>query len=164
MYTLKNLIINSSYDYCAIIDSDMFPYNTLSIKELLKGYDIAAVPNSRCVDNVGAEYFWGNILFFDMKTIPNLDTLDLFCGFITLDNKKVPVDVGGLSYHYILNNNIRWKRLVSHTGVDPVFEGYTPYLNMGIIDPYIIDINLPIKIPIHYIHQYPSSSMRARST
>lgn len=84
-------------DIVMIIDSDMFLIKELDIYNLMKEYDLIGLPQSR--DN-GIVYLWNGILFFNMKTLPNKNTINFNCGQV----EGVGVDVGGHTHYYLKNN------------------------------------------------------------
>jgi len=105
----------------AIIDSDMFLVKKFSIKEYLKGYDIAALPQER--NNI--IYFWNGIVFFNMKTLPNKTQFNFNCGTIN----GIGLDVGGYLYYYLKNNlHLRKKFIdVLHITGDPNENKKSPF-------------------------------------
>jgi len=76
----------------AIIDSDMFLIKDFSIANFMANHDIAGIPQSR--GNI--HYLWNGIVFFNMNTLPDKETMDFNCGIINGN----PVDVGGYTYYY----------------------------------------------------------------
>lgn len=92
-YSLNEVGFNHD-DIVAIIDSDMFLVEEFSIREYMKGYDLAGLPQTRAQDVL---YIWNGLVFFDMRTIPNKSMINFNCGEVN----KVPVDVGGQMHHYL---------------------------------------------------------------
>jgi len=89
-------------DILALIDSDLFLIQPFSIREYLKGYDIAGLWQGRSKDpsSPSVQYLWIGIVFMNMATLPDIQTIDFNCGFVG----DVPVDVGGQTYHYLHNH------------------------------------------------------------
>lgn len=76
----------------AIIDSDMFLVKNFSINEYIKNYDIVGIQ----APNRSIQHLWNGIVFFNMNTLPNKETINFNCGRIN----NAPVDVGGYTYYY----------------------------------------------------------------
>ncbi len=94
------------FDYSgivAVIDSDMFLIKEFSIEDYMKDYDLSAVAQWR--GSMGAiKYIWNGIMFFNMETLPNKQTLNFNCGSINGNH----TDTGGFTYYYLKENpNIR---------------------------------------------------------
>jgi hypothetical protein len=90
-YSLNEL--GFKYDgLVAIIDSDMFLIKDFSIAQYMADHDLAGVAQSR--GNV--HYLWNGIVFFNMNTLVDKETIDFNCGQINGN----PVDVGGYTYYY----------------------------------------------------------------
>jgi hypothetical protein len=85
----------------------MFLINPLSVEEYLKGYDIAAVKQIRGQ----IKYLWNGLMFFDLRTLPNKDSMNFMCGKVENEN----VDVGGFLYYW-LRKNLKLKiKNIHHT-------------------------------------------------
>lgn len=83
-------------DIVALFDSDLFLIKEFSIRDYMKGYDIAGLHQSR--EHVN--YLWIGLAFLDMKTLDNKQTLRFDCGIV--DN--IITDSGGFTYYYLKNN------------------------------------------------------------
>jgi len=82
-----------------IMDSDLFLMRDFSFNELMDGYDIGMLSQSR---DLGAgfgliEYAWNCLLCFN-TTMPDVDKFKMWPGTIN----HAPCDVGGMSYFYFL--------------------------------------------------------------
>lgn len=83
-------------DIVAIVDSDLFLIKEFSIRDYMKGYALAGLDQQR--DYV--HYLWNGIVFFDMPNLPNKKSINFNSGEVN----RIRVDVGGHTYHYILNH------------------------------------------------------------
>jgi len=92
-----------------ILDSDMFLGSYFDVQKYMENVDIAGLVQSRTGDNNKIiEYIWNGIVFLNMDTLPNLQTINFNCGRI----EDVGVDVGGYMYYYFLaNSNIKRKHI-----------------------------------------------------
>lgn len=91
------------FDYPGIVmvlDSDMFLIRELSPTAYLANYDIAAVPQMRKDDNQTIDYIWIGLLFLNMNTLSNKQTLSFNCGWVD----GVLTDTGGYTYYYFKQN------------------------------------------------------------
>lgn len=92
----------------ALFDSDLFLIKEFSIKDILSEHDLAGLPQSRNKDSITIEYLWIGIVFLNMSTMPNHETINFNCGRV----KDIPVDAGGHTHCYLEDNPaIRLKRL-----------------------------------------------------
>lgn len=94
-YSLKALGFEHD-DIIALFDSDLFLIKEFSIREYLKGFDLAGQDQIRG----DIHYLWIGLVFLNMATMPNKNTIDFGCGFIGNTN----TDAGGFTHHYIKNN------------------------------------------------------------
>lgn len=100
MYSLNNYGFKHD-DILVLLDSDMFLIKEFSIREYMKGLDIAALPQSKGPDT---QYLWIGLVFMNMKTMPNKTTINFNCGRVN----NACVDAGGHTHDYIVNNpNLR---------------------------------------------------------
>ena len=96
MYSLNTRGFDHN-DILVLLDSDMFLVKKISIRQKLSDYDMI----SRQIHNRGTvPHIWQGILFMNMKTLPNIRTINFNCGRV--DN--LPVDAGGYTYYYIRDN------------------------------------------------------------
>jgi len=95
MYSLKNYGFSHD-DILVLLDSDMFLVKPLNIRKALDGYDMLAHE----ITYTGLPYVWHAIIFLNMKTLPNIHTIDFNCGKIG----DTPVDAAGQTYHYLQQN------------------------------------------------------------
>lgn len=79
-------------DLVMIIDADMFLIQPFSVRDFLKDYQLAGVPQKRGHVN----YIWNGLVFFNMSTLPDKDSIDFNCKKV----EGVAVDVGGNMFHY----------------------------------------------------------------
>lgn len=101
-YSLKTVGFSHN-DIVALFDSDLFLIKEFSIKEYMKDYDIAGLWQARGHVN----YLWIGLVFLNMATMPNKDTIDFGLGFI--DNFNT--DSGGKTHYYLKNNptaRVKW--------------------------------------------------------
>ncbi len=101
-YSLDKVGFNHN-DIVALFDSDLFLVREFSIKEYMKDYDLAGQWQSR--DNI--EYLWIGLVFLNMATMPNKNTINFGLGRI--ENSQT--DSGGYSYFYLKNNpsvRVKW--------------------------------------------------------
>ncbi len=92
MYSLNTLGFDHD-DILVLLDSDVFFLKKICIRDLLKDYNIVA-------QRIGSGYIiypWHGLIFMDMKTLPDIRSLNFNCGRV---NDK-PVDAGGQSYYYL---------------------------------------------------------------
>lgn len=94
-YSLETLGFDHD-DIVALIDGDLFLVKEFSIRDYLKGYDLAG----HLREGRPIKYLWIGLAFLDMARMPNKKTISFDCGWI--DNMEV--DSGGYSYHYLKNN------------------------------------------------------------
>ena len=103
MYSLRNYGFDHD-DILVLLDSDMFLVKKLNIRKALEGYDMLAHE----ITYTGLPYVWHAVIFLNMKTLPNVRTLDFNCGKID----DVPVDAAGQTYYYLHDNpEVRLKRI-----------------------------------------------------
>lgn len=76
-----------------IIDADMFLIKPFSIQEYFIHYQLSGVPQKR--EHVN--YIWNGLVFFNMNTLPDRDSIDFNCKKV----EGVAVDVGGNVYFYL---------------------------------------------------------------
>jgi len=95
MYSLYNYGFDHD-DILVLFDSDLFLIKPLSFRKILQDYDIAAMQ----IGNGYVTYLWHGLCCLNMKTLPNIRTLNFNCGKI--DGK--PIDAGGHSYFYLRDN------------------------------------------------------------
>lgn len=104
-WSFHNHIKGDKGTISVILDFDMFLTKVFSINEYLRGYDLSAVAQGRGHVN----YLWPGIMFFNMDTLPNQDSIDFMCDRI----EGFPVDVGGHLYYWLKNNpDLRIRTLV----------------------------------------------------
>jgi len=81
----------------AVVDSDLFLVKPFSFKKYLKGYQIAGLHQHGVKDGVQIPYLWIGIVFMDMASLKEKETLNFNCGKIA----DVPVDAGGFTHYYL---------------------------------------------------------------
>jgi hypothetical protein len=82
-----------------IIDSDMFFVRSISIEAFMRGKNMCFVPKYHGSDLAYLSP-WTGLMFFDMDTLPEPETLTWSTGSI----HGMKVDVGGLNYYYLERN------------------------------------------------------------
>jgi hypothetical protein len=81
----------------AILDSDVFLIEPLSLTEMLDPHQMLNVPDGKPhADGRTFRYMWPTFMLANMATLPDAGTLNWWCGRV----EDVPVDVGGQTYHY----------------------------------------------------------------
>lgn len=80
-------------DILVLVDSDLFLVREFNFHECLRDHDIASLMQ-------GIGYLWIGLVILNMKTLPNIKTLNFNCGRVN----NTPVDAGGHSYDYIHDN------------------------------------------------------------
>lgn len=107
-HVIQYALDNYGYDHddvVGIVDGDMFPIRSVSIKEYLKNYEIVSMTNWDETRSV--EFLWVGLCFFDVPRLPNIRTLKFHLSRI----KNRVTDSGGHSYYYLQENpNIRYKK------------------------------------------------------
>lgn len=111
-WSYDNLWKNDS-GIVAVIDSDMFPVAKFSIENYLHGFNVAGTKQKRG----HVIYLWNGILFFDMRTLPDKDSVDFMFG--NVEGQRT--DVGGHLYYWIRGNPELRIKHISHTG--HIFSG-----------------------------------------
>lgn len=87
-------------DIVGIFEGDIFLTREFSLREALKNNNvIGAVQTDR--DGIGIEYMWIGLCFFNIKNLPNKETLSFDLHF---HNDRIFLDSGGSSYYYLKNN------------------------------------------------------------
>lgn len=110
-YSLDTLGFNHD-DIVVSIDSDMFLIKRFSIKTYLNGYDLAGAAlwcyqqwgTHICSDHPQVEpfrYLWIGLVFLNMKTMPNKETINFNCGNLY---NNIQVDAGGFTHCYLRDN------------------------------------------------------------
>ena len=104
-YALDNFGYNHD-DIIGIMEGDVFLIKEFSIRESLKKYDfIGAIQTDR--KGKGLEYIWIGLSFFNIKKIPNPQTLNFDLNFIN----NTFLDSGGSTYYYLRDNpNLKLKK------------------------------------------------------
>lgn len=90
-YSLDSLGFSHD-DIVVVFDSDMFLIQEISFRNVLGSYHIAAVPQVR--NHI--RYIWNGLIIFNMKFLPNVNSLNFNSGII----EGQPCDVGGYTYYY----------------------------------------------------------------
>lgn len=154
MYSLHNYGFKHD-DIVTLFDSDMFLIQDFSIREFMKDYDIAGLPQPRG----HVQYLWIGLAFLDMRTMPNKTTIDFNCGKID----GIPVDAGEMTYHYLKNNPSLRVKLFSAFGTDHLPQdssGLQQYNN----DPFLakwlnkIPRNMELHAENNFLHHYAGSN------
>lgn len=113
-YSLNMFGFNHN-DIVMLIDSDMFLIKEFSIRQYLQNFDVAGafLPchfNPPRITHVCAEfhpdippfkYIWIGLVFLDMRTLPNKNSINFNCGYVY---GNIPVDSGGYTAYYLKNN------------------------------------------------------------
>lgn len=93
---------NHRNDIVLFCDSDLFLIDNFSISEYMSDAVIGGLPQHRG----DVTYMWNGIMFFNMPKITEIDsTINFSDGYI---NGQL-TDVGGHTYYYFKNNNIKMK-------------------------------------------------------
>jgi len=104
-------------DLVAIFDSDLFLIKEFSIREYLKGYNIAGWPRAGYIipnpserikkeNRVSAPVFlWIGLVFFDMPAIRNKKLINFNCGIIN----GFQVDAGGFTHYFLISREAKPK-------------------------------------------------------
>ncbi len=100
-------IIKYDKGISCIIDSDMFLVSPFDIEKHMKNFDFAAVKQIR--EHVN--YLWNGLMFFDLRTLPDKDSMNFMCGKV----EGQAVDVGGLLYYWLKKNPDLRLRNILHT-------------------------------------------------
>ena len=94
--------------FVVLLDSDMFLIRKLHIETMMKDYHIAASPQSRSGSKGIITYFLPNLLIFNMKTLPDKETLNFNLGMLD----GVATDCGGFTHFYIASHpNLKWQEI-----------------------------------------------------
>ena len=94
-YTLATIGFNAD-DIIAFLDSDLFLIREFSIRECMKNFDIAGLE----VYREHVKYLWPGLIFLDIRTMPNKETIRFECAIID----GICTDSGGSTHYYIKNN------------------------------------------------------------
>lgn len=92
MYSLRTRGFKHD-DILVLLDSDMFLVKKMNIRKAMEQYDLMGLH----ITYNGYPYIWHGLTFFNMKTLPDIDTIDFNCGRIN----GTPVDGGGHSHFYL---------------------------------------------------------------
>jgi len=99
---VQKYFINDNPHHVCGLHSDMFMIKSDSLLQYLKDNDFLYMAQG----SSNAQYAWP--AFFLMKnTCPDKNTLNWWCGSINNE----PVDVGGYSYYFLQNKNIKAKQI-----------------------------------------------------
>jgi hypothetical protein len=99
MYSLEQIGFNFNGIVC-FIDSDLFLVKSFSIEKYMQEYDLAAELVGRENETIKIRHLSPILCFMNMETLPNKHTLSFEGGYVL----GVGVDVGGNTYHYLVNN------------------------------------------------------------
>lgn len=91
-WSFHNIIKKQKNSLAVILDSDIFLLKIFSIRKYLDGFNIAGTKQIRGK----VKYLWNGILFFNLRTLPNIDDLNFMCGLID----RTATDVGGNLHYY----------------------------------------------------------------
>lgn len=80
-----------------IIDSDMFLTRKFNVEKYCKNFPIVGLSQYRKCGNGNIDYLWIGIVFLDMRTLPDKNTINFGCGNIN----GVGVDSGGFTHYYL---------------------------------------------------------------
>lgn len=94
-YSLEKIGFNTN-DIIAFIDSDLFLIREFNIRECMENIDLAGLECHRG----HITYLWPGLIFLDMRTMPNKNTIAFECAIID----GICTDSGGSTYYYIKNN------------------------------------------------------------
>lgn len=109
-----------------LIDADMFLIRDFSLVKTLQEAALAGVPQKRS----HISYVWNGLLFFNMHTLPDKETLNFNCTSID----GIALDVGGATYPYFQSHpdlpffpidNLylaQWNTLTKHQKAFPALE------------------------------------------
>lgn len=90
-------VISKETGPVAILDSDVFLVEPVSLTEVLEPHAMLNVPDGKPhPDGRTFRYMWPTFMLADLDRLPDPQTLNWWCGRI----EGVPVDVGGQTYHY----------------------------------------------------------------
>jgi hypothetical protein len=90
-FSINHYINNYNNGYLMILDADMFFINSINIIDYMRNYNVAGIKQKM-------GYLWNGICIFD-STLP-LKELNFDCGYVNNE----PVDVGGYTYYFMINN------------------------------------------------------------
>lgn len=134
-------------DYLFIVDFDTVLLRDFSVAKYLEGYDITGIWQGRGTPEHEIKYLWPGMLMLNMKTLPNKETIDLYCGHVD----GIGVDVGGQLAVYLRNNPTVKVKSLSDTGQFTI-EGAKQHLPAKILERYVDDYkwSLMANAIIHY--------------
>lgn len=81
----------------AVVDSDLFLVKNFSLKNYLKGYQLAGLHQQKSWGGTLIPYLWIGIVFMDMSLLPQKETINFNCGKIS----GITVDAGGFTHYYL---------------------------------------------------------------
>lgn len=106
-WAFHNVIRTKGDEIACVIDSDMFLLNPFSIVTYLEFFDLSGRKDKRGHVN----YLWNGLMFFRLKSLPKIETMNFREGTI----ERFCTDVGGYLYNYFKSNDIKLKGL-HHVG------------------------------------------------
>jgi hypothetical protein len=93
---IYNWVNNYGFDYLIIIDADMFLIDYIDINDF-SNFDIAYIPQSRCVNNTIVNYMWNGLIIINNKNLFNFDKLNFDTGKVN----GIGVDTGGQTHFWL---------------------------------------------------------------
>ena len=108
--TIQYMLATVGFSYpgvVAIVDSDMFLIQEFSIENFMRGYQLAAYPWRLKNNQNEVVYLLPNLMFFDMRTLPDKETLNFNLGTV----EGVRCDTGGHTYYYLSKHpDLKWRK------------------------------------------------------
>ncbi|NDE82869.1 MAG: hypothetical protein EB051_04575, partial [Chlamydiia bacterium] len=75
----------------------MFLVKEFSVKKHMENSSLSALPQVKSLGNIVVDYLWIGIVFLDMRTLPNKETIDFGVGLVN----GVQTDTGGYTHKYL---------------------------------------------------------------
>ena len=137
-FTIKNLsqYFKNDFDFMCLFDADMCFIEDFDVKEELSGYDIVAPKRIQWLSNIQVsdspifEYVWVHNCFFNLKTITNIQDINL---------NRIPnttTDTGSMIIEFLHNNphyKIRYLNLSAGFELIPKLYNFEFFWNRKII-------------------------------
>jgi hypothetical protein len=142
-------------DIVVIMDGDVFPVKTISIRELLTESPIIGIDS----EFRGRHYLWVPFIAFDPKRLPNIKDLKFHLDIID----GVLCDTGSHSYHYLKNNpEVSYRLYPRRTDYDFYPWDSSAFLNFGFDSPGINKLLWPVPfefyVDYHFVHYVGGSA------
>jgi hypothetical protein len=136
-----------------ILDCDIFMIKDFSVNDYMNGYDVAGAIQKRHIT-----YLFPGLMFFNLKTLPNKDDIDFWCG----DIEGARADTGGKLYYWIKDNPNLKIRYMTTNGLICLKNNNLQFIPKNLIQEYDEDYQFGV-IEKTFLHYRKGSNWNSKS-